>query len=539
MATARPDAALLSLFGKRRKRTLWAMAQDLLRLKKSVGSKAELFQIEESDLMNVMFDQADKPCGKSFPEKLVRTVALVWERLGLPPTVTVASRGLAAALKVQLSEANLQAVRKALTPLIITICAMELEVAEGQIEGQELLIMGTELIKVYTSSRWDDVRHLDAQGLKLTDTFWGGERGFLQTKMSGAGCQTEVLPAWVARKHSISGKDWLGALLKKCEDQKLPWGKGYLLVDLDTAEPMEYEKKMRLTREILSDLDHAPAARLLEYPGNWSGKRYLPKGVAATHTEHGARGWVAGMGLQLGLPKPRLVFAGRWVPKDSVEDYARESRAAVLRNVEDVTLAIRKGWRPDESLTLDRMAERGVHIASMQDFVQYDPLRMNKEERAGDMEVIMKEEGLKLKEGVPPPPPGVPEPSEGMTQVVIGTTARGLEGKLHFLKPAKGPDANTAREVGCGKVLGREIRTWQVEEFEWPFISHVLFQRKCTHVGCQSKLKGLEPVGEEKEAQQPIDDEPAEAADSKSTTSSTDGSSTSDEDEEPEEKDDS
>ena len=343
MATARPDAALLSLFGKRRKRTLRAMAQDLLRLKKSVGGKAELFQIEESDLMNVMFDQADKPCGKSFPEKLVRTVALVWERLGLPPTVTVASRGLAAALKVQLSEANLQAVRKALTPLIVTICAMELEVAEGQIEGQELLIMGTELIKVYTSSRWDDVRHLDAQGLKLTDTFWGGERGFLQTKMSGAGCQTEVLPAWVARKHSISGKDWLGALLKKCEDQKLPWGKGYLLVDLDTAEPMEYEKKMRLTREILSDLDHAPAARLLEYPGNWSGKRYLPKGVAATHTEHGARGWVAGMGLQLGLPKPRLVFAGRWVPKDSVEDYARESRAAVLRNVEDVTLAIRKG----------------------------------------------------------------------------------------------------------------------------------------------------------------------------------------------------
>ena len=151
----------------------------------------------------------------------------------------------------------------------------------------------------------------------------------------------------------------------------------------------------------------------------------------------------------------------------------------------------------------------------------------------------MKEAGLKLKEGVPPPPPGVPEPSEGMTQVVIGTTARGLEGKLHFLKPAKGPDANSAREVGCGKVLGREIRTWQVEEFEWPFISHVLFKRKCDHIGCQSKLKGLEPVGEEKEEQQPIDDEPADAADNKSTTSSTDGSSTSDEDEEPEEKDDS
>jgi len=300
---------------------------------------------------------------------------------------------------------------------------------------------------------------------------------------------------------------------------------------------MEYEKKMRLTREMLSDLDHAPAARLLDYPGNWVGKRFLPKGVAATHTEHGARGWVAGMGLQLGIPKARLVFAGRWVPKDSVEDYARESRAAVLKNVEEVTLAVRKGWRPDESLTLDRMAERGVDIAAMQDFVHYDPLRMNKEERAGDMEVIMKAQGLKLKEGVPPPPQGVPEPGAGMTQVVIGTTARGLEGKLHFLKPAKGQEENEAREVGCGKVLGREIRTWQVEEFEWPFISHVLFLRKCTHVGCKSKLKGLEPVEEDKKAQQPLEGETVDVEDNKSTTSSSSSSSSSDEDDEPEERD--
>ena len=81
--------------------------------------------------------------------------------------------------------------------------------------------------------------------------------------------------------------------------------------------------------------------------------------------------------MQLGCPKARLAFAGRWVPKESVEDYAQESRAAVLRNIEDIMVSFKKGWRPDESLTLHRMVDRGVARESMEDFVNYDPLRMD------------------------------------------------------------------------------------------------------------------------------------------------------------------
>ena len=95
--------------------------------------------------------------------------------------VSTASKGLAESLKGQLSEGNLKAIRKALTPLAITICAMELaigatECGDESLEDQTLLIMGTELVKVYTSSRWDDVRHLDAEAMSLPDHYWGERR---------------------------------------------------------------------------------------------------------------------------------------------------------------------------------------------------------------------------------------------------------------------------------------------------------------------------------------------------------------------------
>ena len=94
--------------------------------------------------------------------------------------------------------------------------------------------------------------------------------------MTGAGCKAEVLPVWVARRHSLSGKDWIAALLQVCKDRGLPWGKGYSLVDLNTGEPMEYEKKMRLTREMYKELDHSSAGKLLNYKGTCSSRKCLP-----------------------------------------------------------------------------------------------------------------------------------------------------------------------------------------------------------------------------------------------------------------------
>ena len=43
----------------------------------SPTSKTELFDLDEPQLMNVIMDQADKPCGKSFPQRLVRAVGFL------------------------------------------------------------------------------------------------------------------------------------------------------------------------------------------------------------------------------------------------------------------------------------------------------------------------------------------------------------------------------------------------------------------------------------------------------------------------------
>ena len=50
---------------------------------------------------------------------------------------------------------------------------------------------------------------------------------------------------------------------------------------------------------------------------------------------------------KLGIAKARLNFLGRWVPSDSVEDYVRDSRSAVMRCIRSVCQAVSGGWRPE------------------------------------------------------------------------------------------------------------------------------------------------------------------------------------------------
>ena len=88
------------------------------------------------------------------------------------------------------------------------------------------------------------------------------------------------------------------------------------------------------------------------------GPIFLPPGFSELHTEHGARGLMAYLGSQLGISKPELNNLGRWKPQESVDDYVRDNRLSVLRVVKRIVVAVRSGWRPDESFTVERALDR-------------------------------------------------------------------------------------------------------------------------------------------------------------------------------------
>ena len=165
LKTKRPEKALIGLFGNRRSRTIRGIVQTLEQLEHWRGSRREIFTMQEEDLIDLLHDLAEKPCGKGVPEKLIGKINVIWNKMGIPAIVGSASSSQARMLTTELSAANPRTIRKALTTPLVVIVAIEMGINDGTLTGVDRAVLGAELVKVYTSSRWDDLRHLDDHAL--------------------------------------------------------------------------------------------------------------------------------------------------------------------------------------------------------------------------------------------------------------------------------------------------------------------------------------------------------------------------------------
>ena len=84
-------------------------------------------------------------------------------------------------------------------------------------------------------------------------------------------------------------------------------------------------------------------------------------------------GFFPSLAVQLGVPEPDRRFLGRWTPRHSVDDYVRDSRDKVLRIIQMICFRVNRGWRPDESLTVERIFELSGHTWDLEEFV-FTPL---------------------------------------------------------------------------------------------------------------------------------------------------------------------
>jgi hypothetical protein len=517
LETARPELCLLALYGKRRRRTLRGLAQNLQRAARWLeGGLAALPAASEVQLADLLGDMGDQPCGRHAPAAMVKTFDLVWGMLGIPTIVSPLSRGIAGRLCEAISRDALAPVRKALHLPLVAILALEMEISEGprsSLSDREYALGGAELTKVYVSARWGDMEFLDFSAMALHNEFWGGEACFMQTKTSGPGRATEVLPCWVSRLHTLSSKDWVGPYLARLESSGLSPPKGCFLMDPVSGGPMSYDVKLRLTRALWAKLKIKGAAVALGAKGAVAldDGATLPPAFCALLGEHCARGALPFLGFQLGLDKDTyLRYFGRWVPGDSVDDYTRESRRGVLLGVKLVMEAIHRGWRPDESMSGQRAVDRGGPSADIKHLLFWDvlgsPQPTSASSAAPPLVAAPPSQASWANGAAKPLPDGelsdsagpvsIDFPPQGANQVAVTRLPRqgGKLDRAHTLRePSEAMDAKQPRLTTCGYTLGVDILYFKVFTFVWPHIGNVKFARKCGRRGCAAELELLVP----------------------------------------------
>ena len=179
------------------------------------------------------------------------------------------------------------------------------------------------------------------------------------------------------------------------------------------------------------------------------------------------------MGIECQIDKERLQFLGRWTPKESVEDYARSSRAVTLGVIKEVGKKIREGWLPDESLTGLRAQARGnKESVEWRGFLCGDCRWTTQRAEA------LGSEGPEVGEVNPVEASKDQMESEQSLLLVVYDAKTLVPGKLHW---AKQDSEGTVLETGCGKTMGRDVKVWT--EHRWKQEDTVDFQYTSTCSG--------------------------------------------------------
>ena len=122
LAANKDKFAMLSIWGKRAKRTLRELAQHLQRFVAYMGGMRKALEAQEHDVINWLTDLEDEPCGKTTPGTAVKCLRVAWEKLGLPTLIGSVAQGVAERIAERISEGSLKAERKALQlPMVAVV----------------------------------------------------------------------------------------------------------------------------------------------------------------------------------------------------------------------------------------------------------------------------------------------------------------------------------------------------------------------------------------------------------------------------------
>mgnify|MGYP001825758334 CR=1 FL=1 len=209
------------------------------------------------------------------------------------------------------------------------LMVMSLELALRD-EGLELFFRAfawTRLLKLWTSSRADDIQGVNPENIRFSTR--GLEGLFDRTKTSGPGRRVRWLPFFVSRQAFVVDREWL----------QLGWGlwksAGFdfqrdFLVPRPSADfsscvrvPASYSEMSRLSKQLFMRL-HMPV-----HDGHsWalgSEPLFSDKRIAFAFTEHSERCFMMTLSAWAGVDRERRAYLGRWHVVEASDEYIRSA----------------------------------------------------------------------------------------------------------------------------------------------------------------------------------------------------------------------
>eukprot|EP00435_Cladocopium_sp_Y103_P016143 s974_g4.t1 len=216
------------------------------------------------------------------------------------------------------------------------IAAMELLVMNEDEPSFLRFACWAKLIKVWTSSRTDDLQGISLKAMKygragLHGIFW-------RTKVSGPGKKNKVLPFMVSNRVSVTGEAWLKTGMSLLEE-KYWYPRDYLmptypegLEEVQERRPATYDDFVTLTRLVYSKLKECHFTG-----GAWTSKEsplMLPE-LCRFFTEHSERNFVVSVACS--------THGGEGPVKDFIEE-VKYDRYSVERQMQKLTMP--ETWTP-------------------------------------------------------------------------------------------------------------------------------------------------------------------------------------------------
>ena len=335
-----PGAAWVHIFAARRANTLkarykiWKPFERWLEL-----HRGYLFPKSVKDVIDYVQHRVDEGCGRTIPESLSITLAML-EQLGRVPDVMRISddplwKGHVKSWTAELCEDA--APRKPAEMFTVAmILALELTVVE---QSEAIPIFAKALAWIVLIMIWGAMRCDDVQAIIPRRSFlsnYGLKLILGKSKTTGPDKVQKEVAVHVFRTISLSGEDWLRAGFTIWEAEEFKFHRDYMVM-----EPSKDWSKVRrkfVTPAGLSSL----IGKLLSTLGcprrsglGWELMQHvllLPDGLESFFSGHSARNFVTSVAAVAGFSRDERAYLGRWsMGMVASEEYVRTSRQVVFK----------------------------------------------------------------------------------------------------------------------------------------------------------------------------------------------------------------
>lgn len=360
-----PNKGWIRIFGARRSKTLRNRYRSWNRFRSwMVAYNGHVWPRELKVLIDYIEESINTGCSISLPSEL-QAALTVLEQVGRVPEDRMWSKdptwlGHLASWKVEL-ESQSRAPVSAKPYSTALLLSLELYLLDEGNDRYFRFVAFSMLISAWTAMRVDDVQNVLVETCKLSTR--GLSLRLSRTKTSGPGKLHGQLAAFVHRKVCLSGKDWMSAGMELLQSPDFAFTRDYLV-------PAPTKNWSGAIQKLLEPPAVANMFRMVLgmlgcprfYGGQWvinPAMLLVPEPLLLFWTGHSPRHYLVQAAVNLGIPKERRDFIGRWsIGRVGSNSYIHTARQVVEGIQLQVVQSILVGPEDmDETELLDEMVE--------------------------------------------------------------------------------------------------------------------------------------------------------------------------------------